>query len=89
MGSRVLGSKVKLKYEYNDNQDHDIINPLYLHIPDKLLWLGQPARVRHQLGVVLLLGDEEVPLLVLFRDGAVIVSFPDNIIMSWRLCQVS
>ena len=52
----------------------------YLHVPDKLLRLGQPASVGHQLGVVLLLGDEEVLLLVFLRDGAVIVSVPGNIL---------
>ena len=61
-----------------------MVDSLYLHVPDKLLWLGQAASVGHQLGVVLLLGDEEVPLLVLLRDGAVIVSIPGNIIVSRR-----
>ena len=61
-----------------------MINPLYLHVPDKLLWLGQAASVGHQLGVVLLLRDEEVPLLVLLGDGAVIMSIPGNSIMSRR-----
>ena len=36
----------------------------------------------------MLLGDEEVPLLVLLGDGAVIVSFPDNIIISRRLSRI-
>ena len=50
----------------------------YLHVPDKLLGLGQPASVGKQRGVVLLLRDVEVILFVLRRDGAVIVSIPGN-----------
>ena len=65
------------KYE-SLNECHCNLCPHYLHVPDKLLRLGQPASVGKQSGVVLLLGDEEVLLLVLLRDGAVIVSIPEN-----------
>ena len=74
----------KLSWRNKDIYNLDMVNSPHLHVPDKLLWLGQAASVGHQLGVVLLLGDEEVPLLVLLRDGAVIVSIPGNIIVSRR-----
>ena len=65
------------KYE-SLNECHCNLCPHYLHVPDKLLRLRKPASVGKQSGVVLLLGDEEVLLLVLLRDGAVIVSIPEK-----------
>ena len=57
VGSGMLGSKFMLKIYCRRSVLDDIT--VYLHVPDKLLRLEQPAGVGHQLGVVLLLGEEE------------------------------
>ena len=71
---------VELQHEPEHAVGGGVLGPeVELHVAHELLHLGQAARVRHQLRVVLVGRDVEVVLLGLGGDGRVVVRVEDRL----------